>query len=225
MKKFKQYKQILLFDFETTGLDFKNDSIIEFGGLLLKNIDGKFEVAETFDVLVKTDKPLDPKIIEITNITDEMLAKDGIKQRDLYEIFKPIYDNPSTLFIAYNLQFDISFLNELFVKFTLKDDFVFYRDVLDAMAVYKDFFGYPWKLDAAVESLKVEHKNTHRASDDCIAMWLVFQGLVKHYTGKRIDPYINTIGYMAKYGINGLRMGHVKYVAQRGGGREIINGK
>lgn len=223
MNKFKQYEQILIFDFETTGLDYKNDDVIELGGLLLKNKNGKFEIVETLNLLVKTDKPLRPVIIGLTGITDEILQKNGVDRKVLFDTLKRIYDVPSTLFMAYNIQFDITFLNNLFIRYGFKEDFIFDRDVLDVMAMYRDFFGYPHKLDAAVASLEVEHENTHRASDDCMATWIAFQKMVKDYTEKRIDPYINKIGYIAKWGVNGIRMPQVKYISQRGSGKEIIN--
>jgi len=40
-----------------------------------------------------------------------------------------------------------------------------------------------------------------------------------------LKKYVNVIGYNAKYGVNGVRLPHVKYIAQKGGYREIEKAK
>lgn len=59
-------------DIETTGLN-PDDEIIELGAVTVEN----GSVAETYSVLVKTDKKIPEAIIRLTGITEELLASEG----------------------------------------------------------------------------------------------------------------------------------------------------
>lgn len=213
------YKKALIFDFETTGLSAYNDQIIEIGALSLNLVDGRFQIQDELSCLVKASKPLSPKITEITNITDEMLAKEGFTEEEAYKQLKKMYDE-DTLLIAYNIQFDLGFLKALFRKFE-NPSFVILNDILDIMAVYKDRHKYPHRLENAVETYGVEMKSTHRALDDVKATYAVLKALQQEKSN--IYHYVNKIGYNAKYGVSGERLPHVKYIAQYGGRLEIEN--
>ena len=61
-----KYKNILVFDFETTGVNPSTDEIIEIGAIKLELVNGDYKVVDELSVLVKQDHPLPPKITEIT---------------------------------------------------------------------------------------------------------------------------------------------------------------
>jgi DNA polymerase III alpha subunit (gram-positive type) len=178
---------------------------------------GEYVEIDTFDQLLLADKPLSPKIIEITHITDEMLLRDGIEQEIACQRFLQMMEgNP--LLVAYNIQFDISFLYH-FLRRYFDNNYQIKNDILDVMAIYKDRHKYPHRLDQAVETYQASVKNTHRAIDDIRA---TFDVLVKmNEELPNISKYVNVIGFNKKYGVNGLRLPHVKYIAQYGGQREI----
>ena len=211
------HKRILLFDFETTGLYPDREQIIEIGAVLMEKQNGEYVEIDTFDQLLLADKPLSPKIIEITHITDEMLLRDGVEQEVACQRFLQMMEgNP--LLVAYNIQFDISFLHYFLRKY-FDNNYQIKNDILDVMAIYKDRHKYPHRLDQAVETYQANVKNTHRAIDDIRA---TFDVLVKmHEELPNISKYVNVIGYNKKYGVSGLRLPHVKYMAQYGGQREI----
>lgn len=213
------HNKILLFDFETTGLYASQDQIIEIGAILLeKDISGKYRVSDELSTLVLADRRLPAKITEITNITDAMLLRDGVSQEEAFHKFFKMYGDKDTLLIAYNIQFDLSFLTELFRQFKNKT-FEVENDILDVMAIYKDRHRFPHRLEQAVATYQVLVPNTHRALDDIKATLEVLKkmGLEKD----NISKYINVIGYNAKYGVSGKKLQRVKYIAQRGGLREI----
>lgn len=220
-EKFLSYDYMFLFDFETSGLDFENDRIIELGGILLKKVDGKMVVEEEVNLFNKINFELPETIINLTGITNEMLQEKGIPESEIFDFLHNIYMLDNVLFIAYNLQFDITFMINMFKRHLKNNDFKFKKDVLDVMAIYKDFFRYPWKLDNCVENLKVSIKNTHRAIDDALATYEALRKLIWGVSNNA-DAYINTLGYVEKYGVNGIALEHVKYIPQRGGRREII---
>lgn len=211
------HKRVLLFDFETTGLYPDKEQIIEIGAVLMEKQDGAYVEIDAFDQLLLADKPLSPKIIEITHITDEMLLREGIEQEIACQRFLQMLEgNP--LLVAYNIQFDISFLH-FFLRRYFDKNYEIKNDILDVMAIYKDRHRYPHRLDRAVEVYRANVKNTHRAIDDIRA---TFDVLVKmNEELPNIRKYVNVIGFNKKYGVSGIKLPHVKYVAQYGGQREI----
>lgn len=212
-----KYQNILLFDFETSGLNSYNEQIIEIGALLLTNKDGVFIEEKRLNTLLLIDKPLPAKITEITGITDEMLLRNGVSQDVGFEEFYQMYTK-DTLLVAYNIQFDLGFLDALFKKF-LGQNFKIENDILDVMALYKDRHRYPHRLESAISTYGVLIPNSHRAIDDIMATYEV---LLKMKNEKNnINKYINVIGFNPKYGVSGPKLPHVKYVGQYGGRGEI----
>lgn len=212
------HNRILLFDFETTGLNAAFEQIIEIGAILLqKNILGEYETVSELSTLVVADKPLPLKITEITHITDAMLLREGISQEEAFQKLLSMYSE-DTLLVAYNIQFDLSFLLQFFKKYW-DPSFTIKNDILDVMAIYKDRHRYPHRLDNVVEKYQVDTNNTHRALDDIKA---TYEALVKmNHELPNLSKYVNVIGYNPTYGVSGPRLPHVRYVAQRGGNREI----
>ena len=74
--------EIVCFDLETTGLDKRREVIIEIGAVLLKN----GEVTDRFNTFVSPGRILDPQIIRLTGITDEML-EGAPSQKEALEAF------------------------------------------------------------------------------------------------------------------------------------------
>ncbi|MGL4367601.1 MAG: single-stranded-DNA-specific exonuclease RecJ [Brevinemataceae bacterium] len=98
-------QEFVFFDLETTGLDLEQDEITEIAAIITKN---GVEI-DHFQCLVKVSKPLDPKIVEITNITDEMLAAEGISIVDALTKFIEFIGNRTL--VGHNIiGFDMKFL-------------------------------------------------------------------------------------------------------------------
>lgn len=214
------HDRILLFDFETTGLNPQFEQIIEIGAIVLEKKGDTYQIKDQLSTLVMCDKPLPQKIIDITHITDDMLLRDGISQEAAFQAFLKLYLDEKTLLVAYNIQFDLSFLIHLFRRYW-HPSFQIKNDILDVMAIYKDRHRYPHRLDQAVATYQVEVPNTHRALDDILA---TYHALLKMIEEKdNVEKYVNVIGYNPTYGVNGLRLPHVRYIAQRGGQKEIEN--
>jgi DNA polymerase III alpha subunit (gram-positive type) len=68
----------------------------------------KGEIADVFNQLIRVDKPLPAEIINLTGITDDMLAEGGDKTEVLQALLAFVRDLP---LIAHNAEFDIPFLN------------------------------------------------------------------------------------------------------------------
>lgn len=215
-----KYNKIIVFDFETSGLSATNDQVIEIGAVVLvKNDEGKYEEETLLSRLLKVDKALPSKITEITGITAEMLEKDGIEQVTAFQELYNIYDE-NALLVAYNIQFDLGFLIEGFRKY-VDHNFTITNDILDVMAVYKDRHFFPHRLESAIEKYGVTIPNSHRATDDCLATYDVL--LKMKAEENDINKYVNVIGFNRKYGLSGIKLPHVTYMAQDGGRKQIKN--
>ncbi len=205
---------IVVLDTETSGLSFTNDEIIEFSAVRLEWQNGILTPVAEIDEFVRRigDRQLDPKIVELTGITDEMLREDGISKQEICEILAHIL-KPGTLICAYNAQFDLLFLYHLLSRYgdarILKD-----QPKLDLLTVYKDRRSYPHKLCNAIESYNLQDKvcNSHRAIDDVLATVEVMKAMCAEHDD--LDRYINLFGYNQKYGVSGQRISSVRYVPQ-----------
>jgi DNA polymerase-3 subunit alpha (Gram-positive type) len=94
---------LVVFDFETTGLDSMRDRIIEIGAIKYEN--GK-KVAE-LGTLIKPDIPLPETASKITGITEDMLVGQPSIEEVLPGFLQFIEDS---ILVAHNAEFDMSFL-------------------------------------------------------------------------------------------------------------------
>ena len=207
---FSKYDRLVLFDTETTGLDFARDEIIEFAAIVVEPAG----VVQEYDELIKLSpgNTVPPFIAQLTGITDQDLRERGIsKTRLCRDIAQMIEGN--TLLLAYNAHFDLSFLYYLLLRdgdpMILKG-----KDKLDLLTVYKDRRAYPHKLCNAIEAygLAGTVENSHRAVDDVLATLEVMKAMEQEKPD--LQQYINLFGYSPKYGISGKPIGTVTYKPQ-----------
>ena len=108
---FSRYDRLVIFDTETTGLDFQNDEIIEFAAVVVEQQNSQAVITEEYDELITLSpgKFVPPEIVQLTGITNEDIRERGIsKTRLCCDIARMISGN--TLLLAYNAHFDLSFL-------------------------------------------------------------------------------------------------------------------
>lgn len=217
---FQKYEAVVFFDTETTGLDAKTSQIIELAAIrITQAADGSLHTTDSTDMFIKLPKGqrLPEKIVELTGITNEKLAAEGIPAGNAAAAFaNMIFSSPKTLLAAHNAQFDLLFIWELFRQFTDEGgDILAPCDYLDSLTVYKDRRAYPHKLANAITSYKLEGKvqNSHRAIDDVLALYEVCKAMDAERPD--LSTYINLFGYNPKYGVTGDRLPRVSYWPQR----------
>jgi len=211
---FQKYNKLVLFDTETTGLQFARDEIIEFAAVVVECRDGKAVVTREYDELVTLTpgNTVPPKIQQLTGISTQDILERGVAKtrvcRDIAEMFAG-----NTLLLAYNAHFDLSFLYYMLLRsgdpMILKG-----KDKLDLLTVYKDRRSYPHKLCNAIDAygLSGQVVNSHRAVDDVLATVAVMRAM----EDERDDllNYVNLFGYHPRFGIDGKPIGSVTYKPQ-----------
>jgi len=109
---FSQYENIVLFDVETSGLSPSTDRIIEIGAIKVESKNGEAYISDQIDEMIKLPpgQMLNPKITELTGISNESLQKNGKDAHQVCSNLMRLLTPNKTLMIAYNAQFDMSFL-------------------------------------------------------------------------------------------------------------------
>jgi DNA polymerase-3 subunit epsilon len=211
---FSKYDRLVLFDTETTGLQFSRDEIIEFAAVVVERVNSAARVVQEYDQLVALSPGgfVPPKIEQLTGISTQDLREKGLpKARVARDVAEMIRGN--TLLIAYNAHFDLSFLFYFLLRHgdatVLKG-----KDKLDLYTVYRDRKPFPHKLCNAIEAYGLSGKvvNSHRAVDDVLATVAVMEEMEKERDD--LMRYVNLFGYNPKYGIDGKPIGSVTYKPQ-----------
>ena len=212
---FARYDRLVLFDTETTGLQFSRDEIIEFAAVAVEQQDGQPTVVQEYDELIALSPGsfVPPMIEKLTGISNEDLKERGIPKAQVCRDIAGMFQG-NTLLLAYNAHFDLSFLFYLLLRngdpTILKG-----KDKLDLLTVYRDRRSYPHKLCNAIEAygLADEVVNSHRAVDDVIATVAVMKAMEAERND--LENYVNLFGYNPKYGIDGKPIGSVTYKPQK----------
>lgn len=160
------YKNYIIFDIETTGLNPNNDQIIEIGALKYKNN----KLIEEFNFLIKPTIKLPNIIKEITKITDEMLSECQTIEEVLPIFLTFIEDLP---ILAYNINFDITFINQKCQKYNFHQP---ENTKLDVLYLARKYIRET--PNQKLETLK-NHFNidsiSHRAIGDCNTTNMIYE--------------------------------------------------
>lgn len=172
----------VVFDFETTGFNAGGaDSIIEIGAVKIK--DGV--IIEKYDELINPGRPLPQKIIDVTNITDEMLAGKDNEENAIKRFITWFGSYPM---VAHNAKFDVSFLEMAYKKYNLG---TFTNPVIDTLELSRtmDNTYARHSLSALVKRYEVpwDESAHHRGDYDAEGTALVFHKMLKKLSNRNID--------------------------------------
>lgn len=160
---------IVVFDFETTGLSVDDCYIIELGAVKIH----KGKLTETFESFVKPPVSIPQEVVDLTHITDEMVADAPVYELVLADFYK---FTRGCVLSAYNIDFDAKFLD----KYGRSILYNFDNEQIDTLVLARQKLkGMPnYKLKSVVNRLGVELVSAHRALDDAVACAKVFQKLI-----------------------------------------------
>ena len=157
--------RFVVFDLETTGLSSENDKITEIGAVKVEN--GK--ITGRFSTFVNPERPIPQKIVELTSITDEMVA-DAPKIEEILPEFLNFCKD--CVLVAHNARFDTSFVKKNAEACGLSYDFPHLDTLMLARGLYPELGNH--KLSTLNKHLKVPLLHHHRAVDDAQATAEIF---------------------------------------------------
>ena len=211
----EKYDKFVIFDTETTGLNFARDEIIEFSAVVLERRGSEVVVTREYDNLISLSpgNTVPEMITQLTGISTMDILQRGISKKQVCSDIREMFEgNP--LLLAYNAHFDLSFLFYLLMR-NGDPSILKGKDKLDLLTVYKDRRPFPHKLCNAIDAYDLSGKvvNSHRAIDDVLATVAVMEAMATEQDD--LLRYINLFGYNPKYGIEGKPIGSVTYKPQR----------
>lgn len=158
-------------DFETTGVDSAKDRIIEVAAI--RFIDGK--PMDKFVSLVNPERVISDLIINITNITNEMVVDAPVEKDIVVELFEFIGKSP---IVAHNTPFDIAFLKELVNRHNLNFE---QPDLYDTLPLARTFFySLPaFNLGVVSEFFGLSAEGAHRAEKDTENCGTIFLRIIE----------------------------------------------
>ena len=160
--------EYVVVDLEMTGLSAKTDQIIEIGAAKIKDN----QVIETMECLVNPKCKIPTRVVELTGITDDMVQSGRDKDEAINELLNFINGQ---ILVGQNVNFDYSFLKQWAVN---------HKRPLEAMACDTLKIArvllppdQPKKLENLCQYFGIERAREHRALDDALETWQVFEKL------------------------------------------------
>ena len=160
--------EYVVLDLEMTGLSAKTDQIIEIGAVKIKD----HQVIDTMECLVNPRCKIPGRVSELTGITDEMVQQGKDRDEAVSELLDFL---DGYVLVGQNINFDYSFLKQWAVN---------HKRPLEAKAC--DTLKLARVLLPAEQSKKledlcvyfgIERTREHRALDDAMETWQIFERL------------------------------------------------
>jgi DNA polymerase-3 subunit alpha (Gram-positive type) len=157
-------------DLETTGFSPVTEKITEIG--IMKIQGGK--VIDEFSSFVNPQKPIPARVVEVTNITDDMVSD----AETIDKIFPKMLEFiEGSVLVAHNAEFDIGFLKHNAKELELAFDFTYLDTLSLAHELFPDYKTY--KLGRIAKNLGIKVEVAHRALDDVETTVKVFNVMLE----------------------------------------------
>jgi len=156
-------------DLETTGLNPKEDRIIEIGAV--KVIEGR--VADTFSTFINPGRKLEERIVELTGIQDQDLTDAPSIEEVFPNLEEFLEDFP---FVGHSILFDFSFLK----KAAVNRNQIFEKSAIDTLKIARRYLPEleHRSLDYLCEYYGIPHW-AHRALQDAEATSILYGKLAE----------------------------------------------
>lgn len=160
--------EYVVLDLEMTGLSAKTDQIIEIGAIKIK----ENKIIDTMECLVNPRCKIPETVSKLTGITNEMAAQGKDRDKAVSEVLDFI---EGYCLVGQNINFDYAFLKQWAVnhkrplEVTACDTLKMARILLPNLPSKK--------LENLCSYFQIERKREHRALDDAMETWQVFEKL------------------------------------------------
>ena len=174
-------------DLETTGFSPVTDKITEVGIMKVKN----GEVIDQFSCFVNPERPIPQRVVEVTNITDDMVKDAETIEKVFPKILEFLGDS---VIVAHNAGFDVGYLKHNAKVLGYEFDYTY----IDTLSLAKDLFPNfkIYKLGKIAEELGIKVEVAHRALDDVDTTVKVFNVMIQKLKDKGVTiiEEIDTMG-------------------------------
>ena len=169
-------------DLETTGFSPLTEKITEVG--IMKVKDG--EVIDEFSCFVNPEKPIPQRVVEVTNITDDMVKDAETIDKVFPKVLEFLGDS---VIVAHNAGFDVGFLKHNAKVLGYDFDYTY----IDTLSLAKDLFPNfkKYKLGKIADELGIVVEVAHRALDDVDTTVKVFKVMMKMLKDKGVTTSSN----------------------------------
>lgn len=159
-------------DIETTGLQAGADVIMELAAIRVQN----GVEAEHFQRLIRIERAIPGDVVQLTGITEELCAKDGIPLKEALMEFTEFVQQDRI--VCHNAAFDSKFLRAAYHSCGITPPVNDFTDTLTmARRKVDDISNY--KLETLGEYFHLKYSNRHRALPDCELTMQLFEQLKK----------------------------------------------
>lgn len=184
--------EYVVLDLEMTGLSAKTDQVIEIGALKIK----ENQIVATMECLVNPRCKIPTRVSELTGITDEMVSAGRDKEEAMAELLDFI---EGSILVGQNILFDYSFLKQWAVNHKRPLE----AKACDTLKLARVLLPVEQskKLEDLCVYFGIERNREHRALDDAVETWQVFErlkalALERENGDKYLEPF--ELHYKAK---------------------------
>jgi DNA polymerase-3 subunit alpha (Gram-positive type) len=198
--------EYVVFDTETTGLNAREDTLIEIAAVRMK---GR-EIVGQFASLIDPERKLSAKISELTGITEDMLVGQP-KLKPVLEQFREFAEG--AILVAHNAEFDVGFLGQCALRLGMP---AWTQPVIDTLALARAL--YPgeknYRLKTLTQKFNVELINHHRALADAEATAKVFAYMQETLRERGIQRLTELNGLKGDVDVTRVRPFHATILVQ-----------
>lgn len=169
----------IIFDVETTGLRTGVDRLTEIGAV--KYVDGAEK--SRFQTFVDPERPIPQNIVELTGITDSMVAgapKEGEAVRKFFE-----FCGEGSVLVAHNASFDTEVIRSACERNGVEYNYSHIDTLVLAQSLISGIKNY--KLDTISNHFKLPKFDHHRADEDAGALAAIFEKLLALTAEKGVE--------------------------------------
>lgn len=168
-------------DLETSGLDPKNDRILEIGAI--KVING--EITERYETLIDAGVHLKEEIVRLTGIDEEMTRSGKALSEAIRECVDFVDELP---LLGHCIRFDYSFLK----KAATNQKLLFEKYALDTLKIARKALPEleSRSLGALCRYYGIEQERSHRAIDDALATHHLYWKLWENFGEKYPESFV-----------------------------------
>lgn len=167
----KNTSDYTVIDLETTGLDVRNDDIIEIAALQIRNN----KITKCFSKLIMIERQLSEDIIRLTGITPQMLNSGETADKVMSDYLDFIGES---VLVSHNAEFDLGFINALCERMGRVP---IHNKVFDTLKLSRrNIRGIEnYRLATIASYFEIDITGAHRAATDARITMEIFEKLKK----------------------------------------------